>query len=240
MIIGTFNVQNKYFLKNYNGKNIKNNPRIFNEMLKEYQIDILGTQELVKGYLENLNQEINKQYQILGGYRFPKGLFKKFNETNSIITKQPILKCETKHLPFLPTLLPRIVTIAHLHTKEAGTICFMNTHLSFANRKVQKRQLETLQKMIASISIPIILTGDFNLTIHNPIFKNFITELQRLHLKRIPIHEKTYKKHTKERSIDHIFIPESWEIDSFQVIKDAKFDDFSDHYLIVAKIHSPK
>ena len=56
MVIGTFNMQNKYFVKHYDGMNQQNNPKLFCQLLKTYHIDTLGTQELVAGYIENLKK----------------------------------------------------------------------------------------------------------------------------------------------------------------------------------------
>ncbi len=242
MMIGTFNVQNQFYLKHYDGMNIQDNPKIFKDMLFEYQIDILGTQELVKRYLDHLTIKLKDAYQIVGDFRFSSPVFKhfKFNETNSIITRCPVLSHQTIWLPFLPTVTPRIISLAYIHTRDAGTICFMNTHLSYANHRVQKKQLKFIKNLISSIEVPIILTGDFNMTIHNLLLKQFIKDLETLHMKRIPINEKTFKKHTKNRSIDHIFIPEQWNIASYQVIKDKKFDHFSDHYLVLAEVYPKK
>ena len=71
MIIGTFNLQNQYFIKHYDGKNIQDNPAILNKLLSFYHIDILGTQEIVLPYLNNLRKELDTHYQIVGGFRFP-------------------------------------------------------------------------------------------------------------------------------------------------------------------------
>lgn len=239
MIIGTFNVQNKFYLKHYDGKNQQDNPNIFRQMLTDYNIDILGTQEFVKRYLNHLDKLLVPTYQIVGDFRFRR-LFSdyfKFNETNSIISKCSILSYQTLSLPFLPTLTPRIMTKAYIHTSEFGTICFLNTHLSYANPKVQKKQLNVLREVLQKSEVPTVLTGDFNMSIYNPLLKQFIKDLKALHMVRVPIYENTFKKHKKKRAIDHIFIPDTWNIKSYQVVKDKKFDSFSDHYLVLVEVY---
>lgn len=240
MVIGTFNMQNKYFVKHYDGMNQQNNPKLFCRLLKTYHIDTLGTQELVAGYIENLKKTIPSDYQIVGKFRFSTNLLKKFNETNSIITKDKILQTKTFKLPFLPTFTPRIVTQAEIELKNGKTICFLNTHLALANRWAQKRQLKALEHLIQQNNLPIVLTGDFNMTIYNPLFKDFIKRLEQYHLKRVPIFNKTYDSHTKERAIDHIFIPDDWQVNTIQIIKDTALYKMSDHYLVLADVSLPE
>jgi len=119
MIIGTFNAQNKFYLKHYDGKNQQDNPNMFQKMLIDYDIDVLGTQELVKRYLNHLETLLNPTYQVVGTFRFKRPIsdYFKFNETNSIISRYPILSHQTISMPFLPTLTPRIMTKAYIHTK---------------------------------------------------------------------------------------------------------------------------
>ncbi len=237
MIIGTFNLQNQYFIKHYDGKNIQDNPAILNKLLSFYHIDILGTQEIVLPYLNNLRKELDTHYQIVGGFRFPKFFLKKYNETNSIITHEKILSVQTKALPFLPSFLPRIMTVAYLEDKNGKTYCVINTHLAFKSSYAQKRQLQYLLRFIRSIHVPVILMGDFNMTIYNPLMKNFIQQLEVCHLKRLPVFEKTFAKHTKQRAIDHIFLSDNWEVKHINVIHDDSLEAFSDHYLVLADVN---
>ncbi|MBD9098852.1 hypothetical protein EGP98_04595, partial [bacterium] len=80
---------------------------------------------------------------------------------------------------------------------------------------------------------PIILTGDFNMTINNLLFKEFINELEKIGIKRVNVLEKTYKTHSKNNAIDHIFVSKKMNILKYKVIKDDKYKDFSDHYPII-------
>lgn len=234
MVIGSLNIQNKFYIRHYNGVSKEYDyPKLLQQLLDTYQLNCLGTQELVRPYLENLNLS---SYQIIGDFRLPNHFFSKYNESNSIITKEEVLTVTTKRLPIFPSIIPRIITIATLKTKEFGHICMMNTHLSLYHKGIQRRQLQKIIHFIQNSAFPVILTGDFNMTIHNPQLQEFITTLASLGLKRVPIFEKTYKKHRHNLAIDHIFIPQSFIIDEIAVIKDPTLATFSDHYPILVTV----
>lgn len=237
MIIGTLNVQNKFYLKKYDGKTKKgDNVLLLKHFLIANNIEILGTQEVTAWYYQRLKEELKGCYQITGEFRQKTKLFQKYNEANPIITNQKIIRSKTISLPFLPTLIKRIVTINYLETKEFGMICFLNTHLSFENRKVRRKQLQEIIKYIKESTVPVILTGDFNMTIYNPLMKEFIEDLAKLNMYRVPIMEKTFQAHRKERAIDHIFLSDFFKIKNYQVIKEEKLKYFSDHYPILIEI----
>jgi endonuclease/exonuclease/phosphatase family metal-dependent hydrolase len=140
----------------------------------------------------------------------------------------------------LPNVIPRILTKAYIDTKEFGLITFYNTHLSVKNDKVKKKQLNSILDNIKKETNPVILTGDFNMTINNPLFKEFINELEKIGIKRVNVLEKTYKTHSKNNAIDHIFVSKKMNILKYKVIKDDKYKDFSDHYPIIVFLNRVK
>ena len=71
------------------------------------------------------------------------------------------------------------------------------------------------------------------MTINNPLFKEFINELEKIGIKRVTVLEKTYKTHSKNNAIDHVFVSREMNILKYKVIKDDKYKDFSDHYPII-------
>ena len=68
--------------------------------------------------------------------------------------------------------------------------------------------------------------------ITDKVFSNFVNELERIGIKRIPISNKTHK-HVIDEAIDHIFVSNDFDIISYEIIKE---DRFSDHYPVVATI----
>lgn len=140
LVVGSYNLQNKFKLKKYNGKvNNQDNVILLKEFLKDYSIDILGTQEFVYWYLERAKKEISDEYSVNGKYRYPLIVLKRYDETNSIISRKTVKSCTTKHLPTFPNIIPRILTTSYIETKEFGVIAFYNTHLSVKNDKVKKK-----------------------------------------------------------------------------------------------------
>ena len=72
LIVGSYNLQNKFKLNKYNGRfNNQDNVLLLKQFLDDYNIDILGTQEFVYWYLERARKVINDKYSINGKYRYP-------------------------------------------------------------------------------------------------------------------------------------------------------------------------
>ena len=78
------------------------------------------------------------------------------------------------------------------------------------------------------------------MTINNPLFKEFINELDKIGIKRVNVLERTYKTHSKNNAIDHIFVSREMNILKYKVIKDDKYKDFSDHYPIIVFLNRVK
>ena len=252
IIVGTVNVQNKYKINNYNGiYNNIDNVNLFKKIIEDNNIDIIGTQEMTEPYINRLKKILNK-YKIVGGYRYTVignyfKFTKKYNETTSIISKHKILHTKTIWLPFKPDnkeqftklknpLIYRILTKSLIDLEGYGNIYFLNTHLDYKYKSVQKKQLDKIYKIIKKIKIPLILTGDFNMNIEKEYFNDFIKKLDKLNIKRVEISSRTYKNHKKDLAVDHIFIDKSFNVEEIQYIKDDIYNDFSDHYPVISRI----
>ena len=101
---------------------------------------------------------------------------------------------------------------------------------------IQIRQLNYLYKMINKSNYPVVLTGDFNMDMNMPRFKNFVSELEGIGYIRVPNDEKTWKHQEDKLPIDHVFIPKSWKIEKVSIIKSKDLRYFSDHYPILVKV----
>ena len=258
IIVGSMNIQNKYRISNYDGidPSGQDNALILREFLDEYKIDILGTQELVRKFIRRLNVVFKPKYKMYGSFRYGNTIFVKkinfvdrFNETASIITKHKVIKSRTYRLPWLPyrikdtidgikrkSLRPRVVTSCIVDITGWGRINFINTQLEHRINIIQIRQLNYLYKMISKSKYPTILTGDFNMDMNMPRFKNFVSNLESIGYKRVPNNEVTWKYQEDKLPIDHIFIPNSWKIEKVDIIKSKDLRYFSDHYPILVKI----
>lgn len=236
LIIATFNIQNKYKIKDYSGIDSYGDHVIeLVNFINDNNIDIIGIQELTSNYKKRLVKLINKKYKIVGKYRFTClgnliPIIKKYNETNSIITNKEILSTRTIHLPFFPRL-PRIVTTINLKIKNKE-IRVINTHLEHREKTIRSKQLMRIIKLLKKNNKDTILMGDFNAVVEDIEFKKFMEELKNLNYKRIDINIPTHR--IRNHPIDHIFIPNKWEINNINIPKLNK--KISDHKPIIVEV----
>lgn len=258
IIIGSMNVQNKYKIPDYDGLDDKGNDNtlILKEFLDRNKIDILGTQELVRPFIERLKKTLLPDYKIFGDYRYGHSklvqkfqILDRFNETVSIITKHKVLRSKTTTMPWFPknikdvirglklkSIRPRVVTTALIEIEGFGTVNFINTHLDHRLNIIQIRQLNYLHTLIEKSKYPVILTGDFNMDVNMPRFNKFVINLECIGYKRVPNTKKTYKYQEDKLPIDHIFVPKEWKIEEIAIATDKYLDSFSDHYPIIVKV----
>lgn len=233
----------------------KDNAKLIAEHINKADYLFLGTQELTYNITKRLNVFL-KKHNIYGGYRLGnckiiRKLFKKYNESNAVITKQKVKKVKNYLLPFFPwnfkdmrlsfkkkSVMPRIATMVILEYGEKE-ICVINTHLDYYIKSIQKRQLKKLLKIIKKNyqKYEIVLCGDFNLEIKHKIFKEFTKELENYKIKRVMVDTKTNSQKFKNKTaIDHIFVPESWEINEAAIITDSSLNGITDHTGIFVNI----
>ncbi len=218
------------------------------------EYDIVGSQEMSMNFTNHLKSFLTN-YNFYGKYRsnfkilgliFPK--IRNYSENNKIMIKDEVLNEKTIYLPFIPSnikeiykglkkgsLMRRIASCALVNSKELGKIYVINTHLDYYIGSVQKKQLKKLYKhiYIKSMTYPIILTGDFNLEVGNPIFDEFITKLEYIGIKRVPINDKTNaKKYRNKTAIDHIFLSNKFKINSYGRVNDENLREVTDHHPI--------
>jgi len=244
LTIATINVQNKYQLKRYDGlyKN-EDHVKMLLELILQYHLDIVGLQEVNPRYFERLSQLLYKNFTCYGESRYPKnlltnhiGVLTTFNESVPIITRLKVLSKKTKLLPWISSMVPRIVTIMELSTREFGKVVVLNTHLDHRKNKTKVKELQYLLQLIRKIGVPVILMGDFNMTNKNDDFRKFVTELQTLGIFHVDVLEKTFKEATTNRAIDHIFLSQVFEVEQVIIEKSQKYQNFSDHYPVILKL----
>ncbi|MCI8346885.1 MAG: hypothetical protein HFJ12_02930 [Bacilli bacterium] len=236
LTIATFNIQNKYRIKNYSGIDKYGDHTIeLLKFLKNYKIDVLGIQELTKRYQDRLLPILEKKYELAGKYRFTRlgnkiPPFNKFNEATSVISKYKILDTETTYIPSFPSI-PRIITEILIEV-DSKRVKAMSTHIDVFSDKIKKKQLEYLTKKLKKEVYPFILMGDFNATIGDFYFEDFIFKMREMGYKRVEVNEPTHK--CRKLPIDHIFIPKSWKVEKARVIHLK--NRMSDHKPIIATI----
>ena len=201
----------------------------------ENDIDVLGLQEMTFKKINFCRPILlDYKYNIYGNGRY--GMIGKIfpislaNETNTIITKDIVKDYKTIKMPWIGSTFPRIIT--KIVTKDY--VCY-NTHLDNANPKVKAKQLDFIYNLLLNEKKPVILMGDFNLKTNNKKFKNFISKLKKLHLKRVDNNEYTCNK-IKKGPIDHIFLPDNWKVLDISTLK----LNISDHKPIIIKVKTCK
>lgn len=243
--IATINIQNKYKLKKYNGLTEKeDHTKMLLDLIEDYKLDLVGLQEVNPRYKKRLKEHLGSSYSYHGKSRYKDiKLFRHFeflytfNESVPIITKLEVKKEKTKYLPWISSYVPRIVTMLEVNTKELGPIVVLNTHLDNRKSKTKAKELTYLAKMIEKIKKPVILMGDFNMTIKNDDLKRFISDMKHLNISHVEIQEKTFKEATSNVAIDHVFLSDCFQVKEVILEKRDKYKHFSDHYPIILKIH---
>jgi endonuclease/exonuclease/phosphatase family metal-dependent hydrolase len=244
--IGTLNCQNN---ADNREKKTEVNARALANHIIEKQYDILGTQELTKGFMKWVNKYL-EIYNFYGGYQFGKGLIGKlpiirdYNESAAVVTRKEATNVKTKSLPWFPwnpsdfwkalkkmAIKPRIATVVEL--EENGKVIYIiNTHLDYYIPKLQKKQLDALYEIIKKCTEKglVSIMGDFNLQITNPMFKEFERKLNGIGIRRVNINAKTNSnKHKTKTAIDHIFIPTAWKIADCGIFETLELEEITDH-----------
>lgn len=251
--IGTLNCQNN----TENRQNRNDHASLLAEHILERKYDILGTQELTMKFTRRVDSYL-KEFDFYGDYQYGRGfigkyfpIIKTFNQGNQIITHIPVESTRTRTLPWIPfsikdffralrkpSLERRIVTRIELET-ERERIYILNTHLDYYTPSVQKRQLKYLLKRIKKYKNygSIVLMGDFNLEADVPLFSNFIEELEKLDIVRVPVNEKTNAdKYREKTAIDHIFIPKNWKIIACGTVDMEELSNITDHKAVYVEV----
>lgn len=239
--------------------------KVLAEFIRENALHSVGTQELTSLHQKALQEELGSAYQISGGFRFGNGpILEKipYNESNAIITDvktiQGAFANGTSPLPSFPTKRDfignfkdiGIETVAKMVQKriatytinESSKLLHINTHLSdsFSERRAHQ-ELCLFQCIFGVItSYPnydVILTGDFNDSVNQTSFQQFLYVMQGLGFQWVPIEEKTYSKQSDNVAIDHIFISKGLSLADYKVCDTGDIVTTTDHYPVLAKIY---
>ncbi len=226
--ISTFNIQND--IRSYS----KEKTSMILDYLKKYHIDILNLQEVYSKLDIDLKKELKLlSYSSYGRYRFIlRRIFNRINEKTPIITNGKVLSYHTYSLPFLPSLLKRVMTKVVIQDGDK-VFSVYNTHIDFQHELTKKRQLKKILNIIQKDPNPIILTGDFNLKTNKEIFLDFVDELNKLGIQHVDIHEKTFKASLYHRAIDHVFVSREFHVCHKELITDIPI---SDHYPVLVQL----
>lgn len=255
MKVMTFNLRTD-FIFDVNNR-WKSRKAIVYEVIKKYDCDIIGVQELTNKMFDDIANNL-KDYNIVGAPRSKKI----FVERNDILIKKEhkVLEDKTFWLSRNPdevgssiwySLYPRICTTALIEMSNGERIRVYNTHLDCLLPKAREYGLMKIGKYIEEQynkdGLPIILMGDFNATPNSNLINNFKAgkygknKLIAVQDKKKEIYNMStmskFKGNKIGYHIDYIFVSEEFKI------KDTKIIDYhnngkypSDHYPIKAII----
>lgn len=228
------------------------NADLFSNMVRDYDFDLLGTQELTIKYVNEIKLRLF-DYSFNGDYRLGNGLLTRlpYNENNMILTNQKVLLNTTEHLPWIPetfktlktsiakmSIMPRIATIVVIEHEQFGKVCMINTHLDYQIPEVQIRQLNEIKKLVLKYKQehPVILTGDLNMEVTDKHFGDFIKDLKDSNMRKVDIGQATfYGNDGTSKEVDHIFLPNDWEVENAGVIDTHGISDHKAIYVETKK-----
>lgn len=229
------------------------------QIVKEEDIDLLGTQEVLENQREDLMKRLS-DYEVRGVGRedsihkgehstifYKKSRFKELDNGNFWLSETP----DTVSIGW-DAALERIATWVKLRDKKTGKeFLFMNTHLDNVGKKARRKSADILLNHAWRISDgdPIILSGDFNGNPDSAPYRIITNEDNKKRLrdsrksaKDVEGAEGTFHDFgnipiEKRSRIDFIFIGDQVEILKYESMPE-KLDSIylSDHIPIVAHL----
>ena len=163
-------------------KNISDRAPRLRRLVKDYQPDLIGTQEVTPTWIGYLEKYFADTYGMVGCSRegpdattgewvmilYRLDRFELLDSGDFWLSETPdrVSKVEG-------AICSRSCTWARLKDKVTGkTLVFANTHLDHSNDEVREAQAKHLMEQLGSIAGdgPLILTGDFNTNPNSPVY----------------------------------------------------------------------
>ena len=225
-------------------------------LIKFHDPDIFGMQEALIGQIEDVQNNLS-EYEWFGVGRDDG---KKAGEFSPIFYKKAnfiLLKHGTFWLSETPDVpskgwdaaLNRIISWGRFQSKVTGKqFLVLNTHFDHIGVEARKNSARLIQKKIEEMTegknLPVILTGDFNLTPDQEpiiILKKYLSDSREV------TEEKPYGpvgtfnsfdwNAPMENRIDYIFVHGEIKVLKYAVLTDSKDQRFpSDHLPVFAKV----
>ena len=227
------------------------------QMINFYEVDILGTQEVLKNQLYDLLERL-PGYKILGVGRIDG---KEKGEHSAIFYKYQLFDVEKSghfwlsEKPQEPgskgwdAACERIVTWAIFKQKKTGNkFVFFNTHFDHIGELARNESALLLKKKIVEIagSLPVILTGDLNLPPEAEAVKSLLKDDFLLDARRASnlVYGPPWSFHDFGRIpmpyrklIDYILVDKAIKVNKYACISETHNSVFlSDHNPVLAQL----
>lgn len=230
------------------------------DVIKQNDIDLLGTQEVLINQMNDLRENLPGYASIGAGREDGKDkgelsavFYKKdrFNEIESgtfWLSETP----EVAGSKGWDGACERIATWAILEDKATKKrVFFINTHLDHVGKEARDKGVTLLLNRTAELSkgIPAIITGDFNSRPDSDVYKHVTGSGEYKDSKQIAVevtdaagtfHAFGRVPQERRSTIDYIFVSQPVEVTSYQVLPEKSGDVYlSDHTPVMAKVHIP-
>ncbi|MDR2622869.1 MAG: metallophosphoesterase [Dysgonamonadaceae bacterium] len=227
------------------------------EMIKEYDVDLLGTQEVLVNQLNDLKERL-PLYAAIGVGRADG---KEAGEYSAIFYKKDKFEAE-KSGNFWLSETPevagskgwdgaceRIATWAVLREKQSNKQFFIiNTHLDHIGKTARLEGVKLIMERAKTESrgLPIIITGDFNASPESEVIRQVLAGKKffetRLLAPSVPKINSTYhgfgKAPAEEREIiDYVFVTGGVKVNTYTIVPEKRNNIYlSDHTPVCVKI----
>lgn len=220
------------------------------EMIKKYDPDLLGLQEVTPTWKNLLIERLGEEYAFLGDGRDGNGV----GEHSAIMYRKELFELiESKTLwlsatpnkvsKFDESTLNRVMTYAILERKSDGQrLLHVNTHLEHKSSDARELQTDVLLKQISLLpALPTFVTGDFNSTSKSEVYSKmenggFLNPMDSA--------QEVYRAATNHEGtsvIDYCFIRGEtmlslvYRVDRFKYDADGEGKDPSDHSPVIVE-----
>ena len=203
--------------------------------LKKAGVDIAGIQEVDERTERNGSTETMASLSTFSGlchFQFTKAMpYREGSYGIGILSRYKPRSIHTARPPGQSGLEPRVFCALLLEI-DGTPLYFINTHLSYESRMLQKRQMSALGEYLSTLKHPFVLTGDFNT--ENFTLFDTLSESTKSPVQLMNSSESRFAS----------FYPDNAAIDNIVISKGLKFIDKgmftlsknSDHYMIYAQI----
>jgi endonuclease/exonuclease/phosphatase family metal-dependent hydrolase len=150
----------------------------------------------------------------------------------AILTRFPILRAESLRLP--DGNEPRVALLAELELPNGARVLAVNVHFDWVESdSFRIRQVEALAAVLDTVSLPIILLGDFNDVPSSRTMQRWRTRFATI--EKPSADRFTFSSVRPEKEIDHILVAPrgAWESLSTRVVTDTMT---SDHRAFVGRL----
>jgi endonuclease/exonuclease/phosphatase family metal-dependent hydrolase len=150
----------------------------------------------------------------------------------AILSRYPIRRQQALRLP--DGNEPRVALLAEVELPSARRVLVVNVHFDWvANDSLRYRQVEALASVLDTVSLPMVLLGDFN---DQPGSRTLARWAARFTTVPKPAADRfTFSSTEPNQEIDHILLAprEAWTADTARVVTDRVT---SDHRAVVARV----